>query len=738
MAIYSLNLGFISRSEGRSSVSFSAYISGGRQQDERTGVLFDYGCKENVVVSRILTPEGAPEWAKQSSTLWNVVEQFEDQIASLRFRGDPHDPDSLSRSLELKEHFLNTTQTAQTIMGAIPIEFSQMEAEACVEAFLRERFVSRGLVVEYAIHWDKGNPHFHGMITRRALVGNSFAQGKDREIVTKPELIMTRKLWEIVANEHLDLGGYEVRIDSRSYADQGLDLIPAHHEGWYAQRLAERGEYSRIVADNEAIRQKNIEILCKNPAALVQEVALKRTVFTQKHLEEEIMRRVGGDDKLFALLKAKVEGYELPSEIVLSTASENTVFEGGELRSLASTFTDRLIDDSEVVHEVGETINRDRVFASAAYKKQEETLIERGDVLEARNSKNVSSDLILQAIKNREAELGSALSGEQQTAIHHLCSGPDIRVLNGKAGTGKTTLLKAVAEAYQEAGYQVLGTSFQGKAVEIMEQEVGIPCKTLDSFRVAWEEYDKQEHALNKTWLWSKARAYGMCRLNSLAPHQLTSKNVIIVDEANMIGGRLWDVFLKQATEKGAKVLIVQDPAQIKSREPGDYGRLFAERFGYCETNQVVRQRVPWQRECSKLLNEYQVLDGLQPYYEKDHLEWFEGSHPAQQALTQAYVDHFMAHPTKTRMALAYQNVEVYQLNHIIRAALVEQGHLQESFEVEGEPYSIGDRIRFMENDNHERYVTNVANVASSFFSQKNDQNPLKGIKNGSFGTLQS
>ena len=54
-------------------------------------------------------------------------------------------------------------------MGAIPIEFTQMEAEACVEEFLNERFVPRGLVVEYAIHWDKGNPHFHGMITRRAL-----------------------------------------------------------------------------------------------------------------------------------------------------------------------------------------------------------------------------------------------------------------------------------------------------------------------------------------------------------------------------------------------------------------------------------------------------------------------------------------------------------------------------------------------------------------------------------------
>ncbi len=736
MAIYSLNLGFISRSEGRSSVGFSAYISASRQQDERTGVTYNYGCKENVIVSRILAPEGTPEWAKTSASLWNVVEQFEDQIASLRFRGDPHDSDSHQRSLRAKEHFLSSTQTAQTIMGAIPIEFSQMEAETCIEEFLNERFVPRGLVVEYAIHWDKGNPHFHGMITRRSLVDDTFAQRKDRDIVSKPELLVTRKLWEEIVNKHLELGGYEVRIDSRSYADQGLDLVPTHHEGWYAQRLAERGEYSRIVADNEAIRQKNIEILCKNPAVLVQEVALKRTVFTQKHLEEEIMRRVGGDDKLFSLLKAKVEGYALHPEMVLKTANENKVFEGAtELRHLASKITDQLIDDRQVTYEVGESLNRDRLFTSAAYKKQEEDLIERADTLHGRCTKDVSSDLIAQAIKNRESELGSGLSEEQQAAITHLCSGPDIRLLNGKAGTGKTTLLKAVAEAYQKAGFQVLGTSFQGKAVEIMEQEIGIPCKTLDSFRVAWEKYDEQKESMGKLWGrfpvragW-KAYGYAAARLKELESHRFTEKSVIIVDEANMIGGRLWDIFLKEAANKGAKVLIVQDPAQIKSREPGDYGRLFAERFGYCETSEVVRQRVPWQRECSKLLNDYQVLDGLRPYEEKGHLEWFEGSTQAHQALAQAYVQDFISHPENTRIALAYQNIEVYQLNQMIRAGLIEQGYLQESFKVQGEDYAIGDRIRFMENDNHGRFVTNAP------FSEKSQS---KGIKNGSFGTIES
>ena len=361
MAIYSLNLGFISRSAGRSAVGFSAYISGGKSQDERTGVSYNYDCKNDVIVSRILAPEGAPEWVKNSSVLWNKVEQFEDEIASLRFRGDLHDSEKNQKSLESKEHFLNS---AQTVMGAIPIEFTQLEAEACVEEFLKERFVSPVLVVECAIHWDEGNPHFHGLITRRPLVEDpllegGFSQRKDRDIVTKAELFVTRKQWEVVANKHLTLGGHEVRVDSRSYADQGVDFLPTHHEGWYAQRLAENGQYSRIVADNDGVRQKNIEILCKDPAALVHEVSLKLTIFTRKHLEEEVLRRVGGDDKLFALLKAKVDGLEIPEELILKTANDNRdmLLEGAsELRKLALKFTYSLLTNEKIIHRVGENI----------------------------------------------------------------------------------------------------------------------------------------------------------------------------------------------------------------------------------------------------------------------------------------------------------------------------------------------------------------------------------------------
>lgn len=793
MAIYSLNLGFISRSEGRSAVGFSAYISGGKSQDIRTGVSYDYGCKNDVIVNRILAPGGAPEWAKTSSTLWNTVEQFEDHIATLRFRADSHDPDKKAKSLSAKEQFLNCAQTAQTIMGALPIEFTQLEAEACVEEFLKERFISRGLVVEYAIHWDKGNPHFHGLITRRPLVNDSlsadplsksplskdsllkgslsegFSQRKDRDIVSKAELFVTRKQWEVVANKYLCLAGYEVRIDSRSYADQGLSFLPTHHEGWYAQRLAERGQYSRIVADNEAIRQKNIEILCDRPEILIHEVSLKRTVFTRQHVEEEIIRRVGGDEKLFTILKAKVEGLAIPPEIILKQANDNQIIDrnltmegGSDIRKLASHFADQLLSNEKISYRVGENINRDPVFTSASYKKQEDQILSFGDILHKSQSKSVSDDLITKSVQNREEELGFVLSDEQRTAITHLCTGSDLRILNGKAGTGKTTLLKAVAEAYQEAEYRVLGTSFQGKAVEIMEQEIGISCKTLDSFKVAWDKYQQHKDLIESEKLWGRPYEYAVKAMKDLEIHQLTSKDIIIVDEANMIGNNLWEVFLKQASEKRAKVLLVQDPAQIKSREPGDTGRLFAERYGYCETTEVVRQRIPWQRDCSRALNDHHVLDGLKLYYEKGHIHWFEDRDQTFKKLTQEYVKDVIENPHQTRIALAYRNADVYEINQSIREALKAQGYfgknkqdhqddsyhrppqelLQErplqEFRIDGENYAIGDRVRFTQNDYYGRYVKNLPDTSPHFLKEKLRPNGPIGVKNGTFGVIEA
>ena len=59
---------------------------------------------------------------------------------------------------------------------------------------------------------------------------------------------------------------------------------------------------------------------------------------------------------------------------------------------------------------------------------------------------------IEQAIAKSEAKTGFVYSAEQRQAIEYLASGGQLKVLEGRAGTGKSTVLKPVVEAYQQAG----------------------------------------------------------------------------------------------------------------------------------------------------------------------------------------------------------------------------------------------------------------------------------------------
>lgn len=723
MAIYSLHLGFVSRSEGRSSVGFAAYIAGEKAFDERTGRTFNFSHKaDEVLVSDILLPEGAPAWMNDRETFWNAVEKFEDHIADLRFQGG-------EKSQLAKEKFIASAQSSQTGMGAIPIELTKDQAEKCVKEFLETRFVSRKLAVDYAIHWEEGNPHFHAMVTRRTIENGTFSHRKDRELVSKAEVIQTRKIWEQVANKHLEMAGHEARIDARSNADRGSFFMATEHEGWHAQRLAEEGKYARIVHENEQVRQKNIQLIAEKPETLIHELTLKRTTFTQKHVEDEIIKRVGGDETLFEILRDGLRAQNIEG-----------ISEKSPLSDVAHRLTAHLLRDENITRKAGENIDRKQIYTSRTYKEHEERIVSSADALNDR-SRSLDVGLIDRSIAKLETELNRnrgegeprrQLSDEQKVAVYHLCSGSDIRMLNGRAGTGKTTLLKAVAEAYQAAGYEVIGTSFQGKAVEIMQKEIGISCRTLDSLIYHWDKYAEKKALVESGKLWGDPYLKAHQQMKQLENHFFHKKSVIIVDEANMIGGKLWERFLTEASSRGAKVLGVQDPAQIKSRDPGDVGRLLSERFGAAEVSTVMRQRVSWQARCSEHLNDHQVLNGLKPYQEKGHLQWFENDHQAREKLSADFVKAYRQNPTQ--IALAYTNEEVDSLNRSIRAILKTEGLLGKQMTFKETEYAVGDKIRFTENDNHGQFVRTLPRSFRDLFTTEKGA----GVKNGSIGRIDS
>lgn len=151
MALFHLSVTQTKRSAGQSAIASAAYRAGERLYSEYYGEYSDYTRKGGVICSDILLPSHAPPEFADRQTLWNAVEKAE--------RG-------------------KNAQLAYSFDIALQNEFSLEENIALARQFLLENFVSRGMVVDFAVHQpdreDGGipNPHFHVLCPIRPIEQN--------------------------------------------------------------------------------------------------------------------------------------------------------------------------------------------------------------------------------------------------------------------------------------------------------------------------------------------------------------------------------------------------------------------------------------------------------------------------------------------------------------------------------------------------------------------------------------
>jgi len=197
VAIYRFAATVISRAKGRSSVAAAAYRAGAELVDERTGAVHDYTRKSDIQHSEILAPEGAPDWSLDRPALWNAVETAERR---------------------------KDAQVAREVQIALPRELDAAAQVSLVREFVRDEFVSRGMVADFSLHdhiaRDGGEqPHAHVMLTMRSINGDGFGL-KVRDWNSDELLVHWRERWAEVANEVLAEAGVDARIDHRTLAVQ--------------------------------------------------------------------------------------------------------------------------------------------------------------------------------------------------------------------------------------------------------------------------------------------------------------------------------------------------------------------------------------------------------------------------------------------------------------------------------------------------------------------------------------
>ena len=276
MALFHLSVTQTKRSAGQSAIASAAYRAGERLYSEYYGEYSDYTRKGGVICSDILLPPHAPPEYADRQTLWNAVEKAE--------RG-------------------KNAQLAYSFDIALQNEFSLEENIALARQFLLENFVSRGMVVDFAVHQpdreDGGipNPHFHVLCPIRPIEQNGKWGLKQRRVYELDEdgnrirdadgkfvfnavpttdwgspetLEYWRQTWAELCNAKFAEKGLDVRIDHRSYERQGVELLPTVHEGATVRAMekkgirTEKGEFNRwIKATNAVIRdiKKKISLL---------------------------------------------------------------------------------------------------------------------------------------------------------------------------------------------------------------------------------------------------------------------------------------------------------------------------------------------------------------------------------------------------------------------------------------------------------------------------------------------
>ena len=117
-------------------------------------------------------------------------------------------------------------------------------------------------------------------------------------------------------------------------------------------------------------------------------------------------------------------------------------------------------------------------------------------------------------------------------------------VVQGDAGAGKTTMLRAVHDIAGHNGWETVGLAIQGVAARKLQEESGIASTTVSSY-LARERYANRVEPGEA--------------LSARAPR------LVIIDEASMLDSRNLAELMSRADKHGDKIVLVGDRNQIQS-----------------------------------------------------------------------------------------------------------------------------------------------------------------------------
>jgi Ti-type conjugative transfer relaxase TraA len=545
-------------------------------------------------------------------------------------------------------------QLAREVEFSIPREMSQADGVALARDFVQREFVDRGMTADLNVHWD-------------------FA----RDGSPKPHAHVMLAMREVGPE------GFGKKVREWNATSE----LTGWRERWGAhvnQRLAELGIDASI--DHRSLKDQGVELEPQHKIGPAGQRRAERGEDAERAADHVRIARDNG-----ARIIAE------PGIALDAITRQQSTFTTRDLAMFVHRHSDGkeqfdramgAVRSSPAFIALGEDGRGRERFTSREMLDTEARLENAAEKLSERRGHRVDragQDRALSAAEGRGLSLGE----EQGDALRHVTGDRDLALIVGYAGTGKSAMLGVAREAWEREGYTVRGAALSGIAAENLEAGSGIQSRTLASY----------EHA------WGKER------------DELTGRDVLVVDEAGMVGSRQMERVLSHARAAGAKVVLVGDPEQLQAIEAGAAFRALAERHGAAEITQVRRQRDAWQRDATRELATGRTGEALDRYAGAGMVQGHASRQEAKAALVEGWAAERTANPSKSQVMLAHTRADVAEMNQLARAKLRDAGELGRDQAVQtgrGErAFAAGDRLMFLKNERS------------------------MGVKNGTLGTVE-
>ncbi|KJW06442.1 AAA domain protein [Orientia tsutsugamushi str. UT144] len=488
-------------------------------------------------------------------------------------------------------------------------------------------WVQNGLGVQIDIHepqtGDK-NWHAHILLTIRRFREDGTGLGdiavdlnakiitvNGKKVVIKdPEMIHERV--KEVTNAYFAKLGLPNRV-------KDISKVPQKHIG----NIEIRNLINEVLNENELRKEAHLKII-NDADVITDSITHYKSIFTKQDVEKAV------------------------KDIPDPTAREQLV-----QKVLSSN---RIL---ELYHDDGES---SKYFTTIEVRNEETRII--------RIANKINNQVYYNDIYNLKSDIeGLAnVSEEQKQALRHiLLSTSGVRVLRGRAGTGKSYVLIKAYKLATNRGQKVIGLAPTHKAVSELKSKGYTEVYTVKGF------------LYNRKKIFMKG-------------------SLIVVDEAGMVGTKAYAELFRVVRNNYCQLILAGDEKQLASIERGGMFEMLSNNFGSHVLIDIRRQSENWSREAATKFAESNILSGITLLRQNKCVKF---DNTLQDSISKLIYDWSLSKfKLHEKLVITVRNKDVDILNSSIRSLLKANGTLQgkeyrRSIAERKESYMAGDRIVF-------------------------------------------